>query len=186
MARHFPIFLDLAGRRALVIGIGAEAERKAMLLEQAGAELLRLPTLAEAPPSLDGIALVIIAASPDANVEALSCACRDRGIPVNVVDAPRLSSFIMPAIIDRAPVTVAISTGGAAPMLAKLLRESLEQILPLELGDLAAWAGRLRPVVRLNIPDAAQRRRFWATIFARPLAQWRRDAATDTLPRDAA
>jgi len=115
--RHFPIFLDLAGRQALVLGEGEVAERKAQALAGAGAAVTRLARFA--PGSLAGIAIAIGAGAPEADLRALAEAARGLGIPVNIVDRPALSSFIMPALVDRDPLTIAIASGGAAPMLAR-------------------------------------------------------------------
>ncbi len=184
----FPAFLTLAGRRCLVVGIGAEAERKAALMLRCGATVIACASLGDAPPSLDGIALAIAAGASGADAAALSEACQRRGIPVNVADEPHLCSFLMPAIIDRAPVTVAISTGGRSPMLAVLLREALDRLLPARLGALAELAGRFRPVVRGAIGDAAARRRFWHGVLTGPVAALvlaGRDRVARTALRDA-
>ena len=167
----FPVFLDLAGRRCLVIGSGGEAERKAALLVRAGAAVERA-----LPATLDGIALVIVAeVTPE--TAALARQCRERAIPVNAVDRPELCSFFMPALVERGPVTIAIGTEGTAPALAKGLRQAFERLLPRELGALAALAGRLRPVVRLRIAEPEARKHFWREFFAAPLAVWRGEAA---------
>ncbi|HTX05527.1 MAG TPA: NAD(P)-dependent oxidoreductase, partial [Steroidobacteraceae bacterium] len=98
-------------------------------------------------------------------------AAEARGIWVNVMDEPRLCSFLMPALVERGPVTVAISTSGTAPMLARLMREWLDLALPRRLGALAALAGRFRPLVRRRLPDLATRRRFWHRLFTGDVAQ---------------
>jgi len=169
-APHFPVSLDLAGRRCLVIGTVAEAERKAAMLERAGAAVLRASGSDEVL-SLDGVALVVIAGLPYAEAAALSCRCQARAIPVNVVDEPRLCSFLMPAVVRRGPVTVAISTGGRSPLLAKLLRQAIDAFLPHRLGELADVAGTLRPLLRERLPDAAARQRFWTRMLAGPAAR---------------
>ncbi len=99
----------------------------------------------------------------------MSRAAQRAGVPVNVVDDARLSSFIMPAIVDRAPVTVAISSGGAAPVLARLVRARVEAALPAATGRIAELAARLRPIVRRRLPAAA-RRRFWESLVEGPVA----------------
>lgn len=159
----FPVFLNLAGRACLVIGSGVEAKRKAALLRRAGAAVRASDAFQEA--LLDDAALVIVAGAPRDIAEAASRAAEARGILVNVVDEPELSSFIMPAIVDRAPVVVAISTSGTAPALAKLLRERLERALPQRLGALAALARRFRPMVARRLGDLESRRRFWTSVF---------------------
>jgi len=166
---HFPICLDLAGKRCLVIGVGPEAERKAAALRRAGAQVIASPGFVAT--DLDGCALAIAADMPFAVGEAVSRAATARGILVNVADRPELCSFIIPAVIDRAPVTLAISTGGASPALARRLRETLDAIVPRRLGALAALAAEFRRRVRRHITDPAQRRAFWDRILDGPVAR---------------
>ncbi|MGG5819244.1 siroheme synthase CysG [Falsiroseomonas sp. HW251] len=156
--RHFPAFLDLAGRTALLLGQGETAERKAEPLARAGATLRRAPRFD--PALLDGVAIAIGADAPEADLRALSEEAQRRGIPVNIVDRSELCTFVMPAIVDRDPVTVAISTGGAAPTLARMVRQRIEAVLPPRLGALAALAGRFQAAIRRALPDVAARRRF--------------------------
>ncbi|BDG73997.1 siroheme synthase CysG [Roseomonas fluvialis] len=156
--RHFPAFLDLHGRTALLIGEGETVARKAEPLRRAGA-LLRQASRFDAV-LLDGVAIAIGADAPEDDLRALSVEAQRRGIPVNIVDRSELCSFIMPAIVDRDPVTVAISTGGAAPTLARMVRQSIETVLPPRLGALAALASRFQALVRRRLPDLPARRRF--------------------------
>src|SRR4029450_12416378 len=93
-------------------------------------------------------------------------AARQRSVPVNVVDRPALSSFIMPAIVDRAPITIAISTGGAAPALARRLRAEIERAMPAAVGRLARFAEIFREQVRRTLERPRDRRRFWDRVFA--------------------
>ncbi|WP_048861291.1 precorrin-2 dehydrogenase/sirohydrochlorin ferrochelatase family protein, partial [Acidisphaera rubrifaciens] len=142
--RHFPIFLDLAGRQALVIGIGEAAERKAAALRAAGATVSVHPRYA-GPALLDGCAIAIGADAPEDDLAALSRDAQARGIPVNIVDRPALCSYITPSVVDRDPLTIAVSSGGIAPVLARLVRARIEAAVPpayARLGALAA-AGRL-------------------------------------------
>jgi len=164
----FPVFLDLDGRTCLVIGSGKEAGRKAALLRRAGAQVHRSAGFSGDLPA--DTALVIVAETPLPVAESVARAAQRRGILVNVVDRPHLCNFIVPAIVDRAPVTLAISTAGTAPGLAKMLRVILERALPRRLGDLAALAGAFRPLVARRIADAGMRRRFWRRIFTGPVA----------------
>ncbi len=167
--RHFPVFLDLAGRTALVLGHGEVAARKAEALRRASAAIR---TAARFEPALlDGIALAIGAEAPEADLLALSAACQARGIPVNVVDRPALCSFLVPAIVDRDPVTIAVGTGGAAPVLARMVRQRIEAALPPGLGRLAALADRFKAAVRRALPDIAARRRFLDRVLAGPVAE---------------
>ncbi len=156
--RHFPAFLDLRGRTVLLLGTGEVADRKAEPLARAGAVIRQAEAFA--PELLDGVVLAVGADAPEEELRALSAAAQARGIPVNVVDKPALCSFITPAIIDRAPVTVAVSTGGAAPVLARMIRQRIETVLPPAIGTLAALAERFQAAIRARLPDLAARRRF--------------------------
>lgn len=93
------------------------------------------------------------------------------GVPVNVVDDPALCSVIVPAIIDRSPVLIAVSTGGSAPVLARLLRANLEAHVPVGYADLAALSQRLRAEVQRSFPDVQARRRFWEEVFEGEIAE---------------
>jgi len=166
---HFPICLDLAGKRCLVVGAGPEAERKVAALRRAGAHVVTKPRFV--PADLDGCALAFAADVPHAIGEAVSRAAGARGIMVNVADEPELCSFIMPAVIERAPVTLAISTGGTSPALARRLRKTLDAIVPRRLGALAALAGEFRARARHGIADAATRRAFWERLLDGPVAR---------------
>ena len=165
----FPIFLDLRGRRCLVVGGGAAASARAAMLQRAGAEVAIVSDFSSA--LLDGAALVFVAGATLAVNEAVSRAAQARSIPVNVMDEPHLSSFLMPAIVERGPVVVAIGTGGAAPFLARLLRQWFDRALPERLGALAALAGRFRPLVKRRLRDAAARRLFWERVFSGEVAR---------------
>ncbi|MBP0462721.1 uroporphyrinogen-III C-methyltransferase [Roseomonas sp. PWR1] len=156
--RHFPAFLDLAGRTVLLVGDGEAIARKAEPLRRAGAVLRQAPRFA--PALLDGVALAVGSDAPEEDLRALSAEAQRRGIPVNIVDRTELCSFITPAIIDRDPVTIAISTGGAAPTLARMVRQRIETVLPPRLGALAALAARFQALVRRALPDLPARRRF--------------------------
>lgn len=181
---HLPIFLRVQDREAVVVGGGAVAARKAELLLQCGARVVLVApqlgrTTAELlarkshitrvaaefePAHLDGAALVVAATdSRDINA-AVAQAARERRIPVNVADDPELSSFILPAIVDRSPVIVAIGTEGTAPVLARRLRAQLEALLPARLGALARFAGARRRTVQQSLRPS-ERRPFWERIF---------------------
>jgi uroporphyrin-III C-methyltransferase/precorrin-2 dehydrogenase/sirohydrochlorin ferrochelatase len=161
--RHFPAFLDLVGRTALVIGTGAGARRKAGLLALAGAEVRQAPCFDDR--LLHGCAVAIGADAAEAELRALSTAARSRGIPVNIVDRPELSSFIMPAVVDRDPVTIAISSGGAAPVLARLLRRRIERLIPAAFGRLAALVGGHTSAIRRQWPDPSRRRQLFERLY---------------------
>ncbi len=187
--KSLPIFLDVKGRTALLVGGGVAALPKARLLRAAGAELRIVAedlseefrawaadqriALAERPfekSDLDGARIVIAAASDDENRAAVEAAGR-RQLPVNVVDRPELSSFLMPAIVDRDDVVLAISTHGSAPVLARRLRRTLESLLPARLGSLAAFARRYRNALAAAVTDPTARRLFWEDFFDGPIAR---------------
>ncbi|HCZ48594.1 MAG TPA: uroporphyrinogen-III C-methyltransferase [Gammaproteobacteria bacterium] len=185
---YLPIFLDVRGRSCLVVGGGAVAARKLSLLLRAGArgvvvapqigdELRELAGPVElrerafAPDDLAGMTLAI-AATDDAVVNAeVAAQARARGLPVNVVDTPDLCSFIMPAVVDRSPVIAAVSSGGRAPVLTRLLRARLETLIPAAYGRLAQLAGSVRGTVRARIDDPVARRRFWDDALQGPVAE---------------
>lgn len=156
--QFLPVFLDLRGRRALVLGTGEVAERKADALRRAGS-LVELADRFD-PAQLQGCAVAIGADADLPELEALSAAARAAGIPVNVVDRPALCSFITPSVIDRDPLLVAVSTGGAAPVLARLVRARIEALIPPAWGRLAALADSLKMEIRRALPDTVRRRRM--------------------------
>ncbi|WP_429191317.1 siroheme synthase CysG [Aeromonas veronii] len=181
---YLPIFCRLDNKPVLLVGGGEVAERKARLLLDAGAQLTVVapeldPELAElaangsiewlagefAPAQLTGKWLVV-AATDRREVNALVYQSANQArIFANVVDDPKRSSFIMPSIIDRSPLMVAISSGGKAPVLARLLREKLEALLPQHLGAVAAFAGSLRERVKARFASMGERRRFWERLL---------------------
>ncbi|MBL0634352.1 siroheme synthase CysG [Aeromonas dhakensis] len=181
---YLPIFCRLDNKPVLLVGGGEVAERKARLLLDAGAQLTVVapeldPELAElaasgsiewlagefAPQQLAGKWLVV-AATDRREVNALVYQSANQArIFANVVDDPKRSSFIMPSIIDRSPLMVAISSGGKAPVLARLLREKLEAMLPQHLGAVAAFAGSLRDRVKTRFASMGERRRFWERLL---------------------
>ena len=180
---YLPMFAKLEGRPVLLVGGGEVALRKARLLLAAGARLtLVSPTIDAAfnefhgrfthlaarftPDHLVGHILVV-AATDDLEVNALVYqSANQRGLFVNVVDDPVRSSFIFPSIIDRSPVMVAVSSGGKAPVLVRLLRERLESLLPRHLGGLAELSGRVRGKAKQVLVSLSDRRRFWERAFA--------------------
>ncbi|MCJ1850637.1 siroheme synthase CysG [Klebsiella quasipneumoniae] len=201
---HLPIFCQLRQRDCLLVGGGDVAERKARLLLDAGANVTvnaldftpqfqvwadsQMLTLVQGefiPSLLDNCWLAIAATDDETVNQQVSEAAEARRIFCNVVDAPRQASFIMPSIIDRSPLMVAVSSGGTSPVLARLLREKLESILPLHLGQLARYAGHLRTRVKQQFATVGERRRFWEKLFvndrlAQSLANDDRQAVADT------
>ncbi|WP_323895218.1 siroheme synthase CysG [Aeromonas caviae] len=181
---YLPIFCRLDNKPVLLVGGGEVAQRKARLLLDAGAQLTVVapdldPELAElaangsiewlagefAPQQLTGKWLVV-AATDRREVNALVYQSANQArIFANVVDDPKRSSFIMPSIIDRSPLMVAISSGGKAPVLARLLREKLEALLPQHLGAVATFAGSLRERVKARFASMGERRRFWERLL---------------------
>jgi uroporphyrin-III C-methyltransferase/precorrin-2 dehydrogenase/sirohydrochlorin ferrochelatase len=177
---YLPIFAAVRGQRCVVVGGGEVAQRKIALLREAGARVLVVaPELSTALTSelraasfehvprayqradLDG-ARVVIAATDDADVNArVASDAQALGVLVNVVDQPALCSFVMPSIIDRAPVLVAVSTGGASPVLARMTRGAIEAALPSRLGALAAFAAKHRTRVKSRLNGVPARRAFW-------------------------
>lgn len=178
---HFPIFLALKNQRALIVGGSPLATRKAALIAKSGA-IITVIAAEFSPPmralaadnprielsphpfeasSLDDTALVLAATDDAALNQRVYDAAQARGIPVNVADQPELCSYILPAIIDRNPVVVAVSTGGASPVLARYIKSLLERALPQTLGTFAELLKRWRQSVSDAIPNGKQRRRFW-------------------------
>ena len=185
---YLPIFLNLQQRPVVVVGGGAVALRKVSTLRAAGAQVtvvapaLDLQLAAQAArgevrhiaapfiPAHLGDAVAVIAATNDIAVNrAVSRASRERGIPVNVVDDAELSTFIFPAIIDRSPIVVAVSSGGHAPVLARRIRAQIEALLPARLGALARFMGERRRTLQRALAAPA-RREFWERIVSGPVA----------------
>ena len=184
-----PIFLDVRGQPCLVVGGGEVAARKCALLLRAGAQVTVLAPELNAvfdgdlaagrimhragrfqESDLEGQALAVAATSDQAVNRAVAAAAKARRIPVNVVDQPALCSFILPSIVERAPLIVAVSSGGAAPVLARLLRARLETLIPAGYGRLAALAGSFRDRVKARF-EPAERRRFWERALQGPIAE---------------
>lgn len=172
---YYPLMLKVKGESCLVVGGGPVALQKARALRKAGARVTAVsPVFSPAFRRLDvdraqrkfrtgdvrGRVLVIAGTDdPDVN-RAVYRACRKRSIPVNVVDVPELCSFIVPSIVRRGPVVVAISTGGQSPPLAKALRRRLEAILPRDLGRTARTLGRARRIILRALPPSPARTRL--------------------------
>ena len=186
---YFPIFLALRGRKALIVGGGDIAARKVRLLRKAGAatvivapalcgELRALAASGDvewharpfAEADLDGAAVAFAATGIERVDSDVAAAAQRAGIAVNAVDRPALSSFVVPAIVDRSPIVVGISTGGTAPVLARRIRAEIESRLPANLGRLARFADSFRSAVKAKIGDAGARRRFWEHVFDGPVA----------------
>ena len=187
---YLPIFLQIRTRPCLVVGGGEVAARKAGLLLRAGGEVtvvaprlgrtlagmaLRREVCHEprefAPDDLAGRAVAIAATDRQEVNRRVAEEARAYNVPVNVVDQPDLCTFVMPSVIDRSPIQVAVSTGGASPVLARLLRARLETLIPSSYGQLARLAESFRARVRSRIPDGNRRRHFWERVLQGPAAE---------------
>ncbi|WP_114700032.1 siroheme synthase CysG [Psychrobacter proteolyticus] len=186
----FPLFFKLEDRKVLIVGGGEVALRKADLLSRAGACITILaPDISHELQALltddkhqfiyenynkaymSG-ARVIIAATDDETLNhQIHADATELNIPVNVVDTPHLCDFIFPAIIDRNPIVIGISSNGKAPVLARLLRARLETLIPQGYGKLAKLAGEFRSEVKAKIPTLTGRRQFWERAFEGQVSQ---------------
>lgn len=188
--RYFPTFFDLNGKPCLVVGAGETAARKIRLLRKAGAQVTVVARQANA--EIEALAArgdidihrrgfvsgdvrghsLVIGAAGDLGLDArVSETAQAERVPVNIVDRPELSSFTVPAMVDRDPIVVAISSGGAAPVLARSIRAKIEALLPARLGRLARLAESFRESVKATRPDETERRRFWERFFDGPAAE---------------
>lgn len=201
----FPAFHKVSGRAVLVVGDGAEAAAKLRLLLETEAAI-RLVAAAPSPAlaaltgapgvefrrrpfradDLDGVVLAFAASGRRADDEAVVAAARARAVPVNAVDLPDLCDFFTPALVNRAPVAVAISTTGAGPVLAQRLRAEIEALLPLRLGTLARLAESFRPAAERLVARGQPRRRFWSAFFDGAVAAEALAGRLDTARRRAA
>jgi uroporphyrin-III C-methyltransferase/precorrin-2 dehydrogenase/sirohydrochlorin ferrochelatase len=188
--KFLPVFLKLEDKTCLVVGGGEVAYRKIQslagtharinvvaralcpeveaLVEQG--ELIKLASEYD-PAQLDSCDLVIAATNDEELNRRISSDAHDRHIPVNVVDNPGLCSFIMPSVVDRNPVQIAISTGGASPVLARLLRARLETLVPSAYGKLAELMKSVREEVKQKLPVQRERRHFWESVLQGPIAE---------------
>ena len=178
-AAPYPAFLRLDGKRVLLIGGGAVAARKAQALARCGALVKIVAPRVGASArraaervverrvearDLDGVALAVCATDDEALNERVSALCRRRGIWANVVDRPLLCDFIVPAVLRRGPLSIAVSTGGASPFMARRLRRRLQAFLTPEDARLASALKKMRP--RLLELAVSRRRRLLAAIAA--------------------
>lgn len=186
---YLPVFLDLRGRSALVFGGSGLAARKVRLLNESGAAVrviaaelsedmqsLRQEMVFEhvrhdfSATDLDNALIAVVETGDDNLDREIANQCHTRSLPVNVVDKPALCSFILPSIVDRSPVMVAVSTSGYSPVLSRLLRARLEVDIPAAYGRLAEFAGEMRTKVKQSIADDGARRRFWEWLLDGPIA----------------
>jgi precorrin-2 dehydrogenase / sirohydrochlorin ferrochelatase len=164
----FPAFFPLTGREVVVVGEGEAAEAKARLFDGAPAVVRRVPPAEAADSAAYRGAALAFVALPGAAAETAARAARSAGVPVNVVDRPELCDFTTPAIVDRGAVIGAIGTGGAAPVLATLLRSELEAVWPEDLGERAALAAELQAEIRATLPELKARRAFLRELLRGP------------------
>lgn len=188
--KFLPVFMDVVNQPCLVVGGGEVAARKVALLREAGARVsVVAPILSESlaalagsqsiehlsrefrPDDVSGRQLVVAATDDEKVNRDVSAACKALRIPVNVVDRPDLCSFIVPSIIDRSPLVVAVSTGGASPVLARLIRAKLETVIPASFGRLAGLVGAFRDKVKARFAKPADRRVFWERVLEGPIAE---------------
>jgi len=187
---YFPLFLKVKGQTCLVVGAGEIAARKIELLVRAGANIVVVAldignAVAAMQQSnqivirqkvfthedIDGMGLVVSATNCRSTNIEVSKLANQRKIPVNVVDDPALCSFIFPAIIDRSPLLIAISSSGVSPVLTRLLRARVESSIPASFGLLVQLAEKFKLLVKQRIPQPSLRRVFWEKILQGPVAE---------------
>jgi uroporphyrin-III C-methyltransferase/precorrin-2 dehydrogenase/sirohydrochlorin ferrochelatase len=187
---QLPIFLTVKDRPCLVVGGGRVALRKLNHLRAAGARVrvvapqaiddiitlaeqgeIRLETRGFAPEDLSETLLVVAATDNRELNRAIAEAAKARDLLVNVADQPDDCNFLMPAIIDRSPVVVAVSTGSASPVLARMIRARLESLVPAGYGRLAELCARYRDRVKARFSDQRDRRRFWDRVLQGGVAE---------------
>ncbi len=187
---YLPVFLNITDQVCLVVGGSDVAYRKCRFLVKAGARI-RLVGLeideslkafleqhscswqerAYESSDLDGCVLVVASTCVEEVNRQIHADAVKRNLPVNVVDQPDLCTFIFPSVIDRNPITVAISSGGQSPVLARLLRARLETLIPANYGKLTAMAGKFRDKVKQAYETVNERRYFWEKVLQGPVAE---------------
>ncbi len=185
-----PILLLIEGKPCLVVGGGDVAARKVnLLLKAKGVVTIVSPKLCRQLEELknmgsirhekrkfetkdvDGSFLVIAATNSRKTNQEVAHYARESNIPVNVVDQPKLCSFTIPSIVDRSPITVAVSTGGASPVLARQLRARLESLIPAAYGRLATLVEDYRHLAKQRLSNVTERRRFWESVLQGPISE---------------
>lgn len=187
--RFLPIFLDLQAGPVLLVGAGDLVRAKLRLLLSAGARVRWFAVDGDYESGLDSEAagrveragdplsadlngvIAILCAGAGELGETMAKRAREAGIPVNVMDDLKHSTFIFPAIVDRGDVVVAVGTGGSSPVVARRVREKIESILPARIGDLAAFIGRWRKPMQARLPEMSDRRKFWERIVDGPIGE---------------
>ncbi len=187
---YLPVFLDVNGRRALIVGNGVVAARKADLVLRAGSDLtIVAPELGEELSKLaesyqfNHQATELTIENLNDCVIAFGCAGEDSinqqlrefaalaKVMVNIPDTTGSCDFIMPAVVDRSPLLVAVSSGGSSPLLVRMLKARFETTIPAAYGRLAEFAGSYRDKIKLMIPNGTRRRRFWEAMVSGPVAE---------------
>ena len=188
--RNLPIFLEMRDRPAVVVGGGVVAARRAEFLVRCGARVTAFaPELGEdffelrdrpnfrhltrdpEPEDFEGSPVCFIATEDQRLRDVARKAAKAAGALVNVADQPRLCDFIMPSIVDRSPLVIAISTGGASPILGRMLKARLETLIPAAYGRMANLMSRFRERVAEAMPSLTMRRRFWEAVLEGPIGE---------------
>ncbi|WP_444913973.1 siroheme synthase CysG [Microbulbifer sp. TRSA007] len=186
--RYLPLAFDVKDHPCLIVGGGSIATRKARLLHKAGARILVVsPEITDelqqmvtdsggewfqsvyASEHLQKAGLVVAASDSESVNAQVSADAQAQRLPVNAVDAPELCTFTFPAIVERGDLSIGISSGGAAPVLARRIRAQLEALLSPGLGPLVTLAARMRDRVKAALPES-RRKNFWEWVFAGPVA----------------
>ena len=177
----FPLFIELSGRRVLIVGGGRLALHKAKMLSPYGAELTAVaPEFCTELEAIEGLTLtrrafepgdvegaeIVIAATDERDVNrTVSALCRERGIPVNVVDELSECSFVFPALLRRRALSAGVTTAGCSPTAAAWARDRLDEALPEGFEDVVAWLGSLRPELKARIPEQRRRSALFRRLF---------------------
>ncbi|MFZ0428718.1 MAG: bifunctional precorrin-2 dehydrogenase/sirohydrochlorin ferrochelatase [Acidobacteriota bacterium] len=179
MNPYYPAFLDLQGKECLVVGTGSLCDEKAAALEAAGALVKR--TARFDPVQARGAFLIVADVDPDqaAEVQAFG---QNQQIFVNIVDKPQFCSFILPAVLRRGDLQIAVSTGGASPALAGWIRQRLESAFGSEYAVLLSELRRTRQGIRQRLTRYGDRKRFYRQLFDEGLAETARQGG-DTAVR---
>ncbi len=189
--KHLPIFLNIKNKPVLVVGGSEMAARKVEIILKAHAQvtivcnslcpvlevfvndgLVNHKARSFEDGDLEGNVLIFVDSGDEGVNRHVSSLAQEMKIPVNVIDRLELCTFIMPAIIDRSPLIVGITSGGDAPIIARALRERLETLIPAGLGRLAKFAGSCRDKVKGVIPEGQLRLRFWESFMEGPIAEY--------------
>lgn len=177
----FPLFIELSGRRVLIVGGGRLALHKAKMLSPYGAELTAVaPEFCTELEAIEGLTLtrrafepgdvegaeIVIAATDERDVNrTVSALCRERGIPVNVVDELAECSFVFPALLRRGALSAGVTTAGCSPTAAAWARDRLDEALPEGFEDVVAWLGSLRTELKARIPEQRRRSALFRRLF---------------------